>query len=190
MYPTVIIDNFFDDPKSIVSFSKKLTWYKPNEQDNWPGLRTDFLHKLNYNLFDYIVKKILSVYYNFDLQQISWEDVRIQFHKIKSSHLKNFKKIHTQIHKDDGVEIAGVIYLDKDLTCEETGTSIYNEDLNRTVKVSNSFNTLLLYDAKKFHGVTNFSEKEILRLVIFIGKINSNFSVLQRLSANKIIKSS
>ena len=187
MYPTVVIDNFFDDPKSIVNFSKKLIWYKPTQEDNWPGLRTDFLHKTNYNLFDYIVKNILSVYYNFDLQEISWQDVRIQFHKIKNSHLKNFKKINTQIHKDEGVEIAGVIYLNENLTCEETGTSIYNENLKRTVKVSNSFNTLLLYDAKKFHGVTSFSKKEILRLVIFIGKINSNFSVLQRLSSNKIL---
>lgn len=181
MYPTVIVDSFFKNPDLIVKYSKTLEWFKPKEFDNWPGVRTQPLHLINKDLFNFIINKILSIYYDFNIQQVSYENVVVQFHKTNKSDIKNWNKKHTHIHKDKNEELAGVIYLNKNIVCEETGTSIYNEKLKKTIKVSNNYNTLLLYDAKRFHGVTNFSNLEILRLVIFIRKIKTNLTVLERL---------
>jgi hypothetical protein len=182
MYPTVIVDSFFKEPDSIVEYSKKLKWFKPKEKDNWPGHRTEALHLINRDLFNFIMDKIISIYYNFKVQEVNYEDVVIKFHKTNKLDIKKWKKKHFRIHKDKEEELAGVIYLNKDIVCEETGTSIYDEKLKKTIKVSNTYNTLLLYDARRFHGVTSFSSLETLRLVIFIRRLKTNLTVLQRLS--------
>ena len=35
IYPTTIVDNFFDDPDKIVEYSKKLN-YKKDPNNDWP----------------------------------------------------------------------------------------------------------------------------------------------------------
>ena len=62
MYPNLIVDNFFDDPDSIVDLSTNLK-YSPSEDGKWPGLRSDNLHKIDYALFDFVCRKISHLFY-------------------------------------------------------------------------------------------------------------------------------
>ena len=75
-------------------------------------------------------------------------------------------------------------YLNKNITCKKSGTTIYNNNLKEQIVVSNNFNSLLLYDANKFHGVTKFTDLETLRIVIFINGIKTNNNFLNRLHDN------
>jgi len=179
-YPTIIVEDFFKNPDLIFDFYKKVKFFKPKNNENWPGVRSKPFHKINMNLHKYIMNKIISVYYNYNIQQVFWENANIQFHRIKPSDLKTWNKKQTHIHKDENFEIAGVIYLNKNTICKKSGTTIYDKNLKEQVIVSNNFNSLLLYDANKFHGITEFTDLETLRIVIFINNIKTQFSFLER----------
>ena len=59
MYPNLIVDNFFEDPDSIVDLSKNLQ-YSSSDDGRWPGLRSNYLHRIYPRLFDYICQIKLS----------------------------------------------------------------------------------------------------------------------------------
>ena len=183
-YPTIVVEDFFKDYNSILNFYKKVKLYKPKKNENWPGVRSKPFHKINIDLHNYIINKIISIYYNYNLQQVFWKNANVQFHKVKPFDLKTWNKKQTHIHKDKNFEIAGVIYLNKNITCKKSGTTIYHNNLKEQIVVSNNFNSLLLYDANKFHGVTKFTDLETLRIVIFINGIKTNNNFLNRLHDN------
>ena len=184
LYPTIIMESFFKEVEPVITFYNNVKWFRAKKKENWPGVRSKPLHEINLDLHNYIINKIISIYYNNNFEQVFWDSASIQFHKIKPSDLKTWNKKQTHIHKDQAVEIAGVIYLNKDTVCKKSGTTIYNEDLKEQIIVSNTFNTLLLYDANKFHGVTQFTSLEILRIVIFIKNIRTKYNFLERLNSN------
>jgi hypothetical protein len=183
-YPTFILENFFQNPNDIFNYSKKLEFFKPKKNENWPGVRTKSLHLINRPLFDYIILKILSVYYDFSFHSVKYLNANIMFHKIDLEDYLNFDKKHTNIHRDIDSELAGVIYLNKKIN-EETGTNIFSDNKNKIIKVSNFYNTLVCYDSKKIHGVNNILDKERLTIVIFIGKIEIEKNINKRLSDYK-----
>ena len=45
MYPNLIVDNFFEDPDSIVDLSTNIQ-YAPSDDGRWPGLRSNYLHRI------------------------------------------------------------------------------------------------------------------------------------------------
>ena len=45
MYPNLIVDNFFEDPDSIVDLSKNLQ-YSSSDDGRWPGIRSNYLHRI------------------------------------------------------------------------------------------------------------------------------------------------
>ena len=44
--PTTVVDDFFDDPHMVAEFAKKQT-YSKDTHNQWPGERTESIHKLN-----------------------------------------------------------------------------------------------------------------------------------------------
>jgi hypothetical protein len=171
-YPTVIIENFFENPDKVVDYSKKLKFI--NHKDwhtkvNWIGSRSESLHITNKPLFNFIIEKFLSIYYGNNLSNLQYYNSYIYFHKITLQDYKNCSLKNT-IHKDIST-LAAIIYLNKNLHNEETGTSIFNSDKNRLIKISNSYNVLVGYDAKKLHSPTNIQDENRLTLNVFIGKI-------------------
>ena len=52
MWPTLIVDNFFDDPDKVINFSKQLN-YKRSEDHHWPGTRSPQLDKVDKPFFDW-----------------------------------------------------------------------------------------------------------------------------------------
>jgi len=55
MYPNLIVDNFFEDPDSIVDLSENIE-YTPSSDGRWPGFRSNYLHRIYPRLFDFIYR--------------------------------------------------------------------------------------------------------------------------------------
>lgn len=171
-YPTIVVENFFKNPDEIVEYSKKLNFINSKDwhtKVNWIGSRTESLHIKNKILFNFIVEKFLSIYYGNELNNLKYFNSYVYFHKITLKDFENYSKKNT-IHKDK-CKLAAVIYLNKNIYNEETGTSIYDKNKNRLIKVSNSYNVLIGYDAKKLHSPTKIEDENRLTINIFIGEI-------------------
>ena len=117
LYPSIVVDDFFKDPDSIVNFASKLTYYK-DEEGRWPGSRTKGLHENHQSFFDYVNAKILSIVYANDMNYCN--DVKLQastsFQKIPGERYPNTGWIHK-----DPEDITAIIYLSKHKGC---GTSL------------------------------------------------------------------
>jgi hypothetical protein len=163
MYNTIIQDNFFKNLNDIINISKQLKFYSPGKGDNWPGVRTESIHKTHYELFLEIINKIVYNYY--PNLEFKFNNTKIYFAKVKPG-----DKGKSHFHYDDDVKIAAVIYLSEgDI---KSGTTIFNKDKQQVV-MSNDINTMISYDATKYHGPTNLDIlQERLTLNIFIGNIN------------------
>ena len=46
-YPTIVVEDFFKDPNLILNFYKKVKWFKPKKNENWPGVRSKPFYKIN-----------------------------------------------------------------------------------------------------------------------------------------------
>ena len=77
----VSVDDFFDNPNSIVKFAKSLP-KEPDPDGRWPGKRTEPLWKIDKELNDAIMFKLLSCYYDLTYQSINWESSNLQFQEI------------------------------------------------------------------------------------------------------------
>jgi len=173
-FPVTYIKTFFEEPEKILNFSKTLEYFKPKENENWKGTRSKPLHEINYKLFKFIIEKVLAIYYDYNLENVVWRNTHVSFHKINKDTVVN------DIHKDTDAVLAGVIYLNKtgDLT---NGTTIY-EDKKEILKIANHFNSMVCYDAKQLHGITNsfLKEEERLVIVFFIDILEVNLTPLER----------
>tara|TARA_B100000287_G_scaffold34538_1_gene31889 strand:+ start:232 stop:864 length:633 start_codon:yes stop_codon:yes gene_type:complete len=193
-FPTLIIDNFFDDPDKVVEYANTLE-FSSSETGRWPGKRSSKLHEVNRELFNYICSKIYNMFYPFG---VSKYQVSMSFQYIEPYSFDNKGWIHR-----DRNEFGGIVYLTKNPEVG-TGTSIYkptrgwfdssvyvdikkkyyiNEkfDENRyndvrkfhddsfeeTVRVENIYNRLFMFSGSNWHGVPNFGTKPRLTLVFF-----------------------
>jgi hypothetical protein len=60
--PTIVVDNFYEDPLLWREFALDLKYFKGN-RGNWPGLRTDLLHNVNYDIFQILKFKHLFIHH-------------------------------------------------------------------------------------------------------------------------------
>ena len=119
MYPNLIVDNFFEDPDSIVDLSANIE-YTPSDDGRWPGLRSNYLHQIDTRLFDFISKKITHLFYA-NCQDWNYE---ISFQKINPfSNNQYDKKNCGWVHKDE-YNFGGVIFLTKNPD-DDTGVTIF-----------------------------------------------------------------
>ena len=168
MYPTIIQRNFFSKPDKIVELSNFIKWNKSSDGDNWPGYRSDNIFNIDRQLHDGIVEEVLKLYFGHTKFKIGF--TLIQFSKINYDDWLVHEKKSSRIHKDP-YELAGMIYLNKDKNDSLTGTSVYDENKNPVVRVSNCYNTLACYDGNMYHGATSIDEKDRLTIVMFFKNI-------------------
>ena len=201
-YPLVVIDNFLGEPDAVLDIARN-TEFLYNEIGNFPGKRSKPLHELNQRLFQYIGRKIFTIFQN--PQPDSWELI-INFQKIKSFTPDDQYSLVNRgcIHTDKKSWFGGVIYLDPEPE-PDTGTSIYrlkkgytfyhqhelqlkealyrgeeidvdkyneyykeiNDLYEETVKVSNVYNRLVLFDGCAHHAAQTYGTKERLTLAFF-----------------------
>ena len=123
IYPTVVLDNFFNNPDTIRDYALSLS-YAPDEEGRWPGQRTPMLHTIDESLVYAFAKKILSVYYDTG-SHVYWDGIQMAFHKIKPySTNKNSLLNQGWIHTDGRRSFAGVVYLTPNAPLY-TGTKIF-----------------------------------------------------------------
>jgi hypothetical protein len=128
IFPALCVDNFYDNPDQVREFALSLEYKK--QLGNYPGLRTDPLYDIDYNFFNTSVSKIVSLFFNYNNENISWE-VTTYFQKIYPfSEDKNSLLNSGWYHEDsfDGVA-AGVIYLNPNSNLD-AGTTIGQLKLN------------------------------------------------------------
>ena len=124
-FPTICVEDFYDNPDSIRQFALSQK-YEKTDDGKWPGKRTAPLHEINPILFDQFCNKLFSIFYDFDTcGKIQWI-VRTSFQLIDPlvddpNNIKNTGWIHL-----DGTSavFAGVIYLTPNANLH-SGTSVF-----------------------------------------------------------------
>jgi hypothetical protein len=133
-FPTICVDNFFNDPDLVRNFALSLEYY---EGENFPGKRTKLLSDLSPHYFSLFCEKLF--YLNFDLKEkeVSWE-VQTYFQLISPN---EYEEVDVGwIHQDINYVYAGIIYLSP-LISKDCGTSIFRKkkDYNYNYSLNNEY---------------------------------------------------
>ena len=201
MFPTMIVDDFFEDPNEVRKFALSLDYFKDPE-NRWPGLRTKSLHEISPPFYNKTMCRLLNIYYNTNHHQYSWSAI-MHFQKI------NKKFVSGWIHSDHKELLTNIVYLNENPD-KNSGTTIYNakssinlnikknleerklffdnvidddeeyrksnnEQYEESIIIKNKYNRLLSFDGHLPHGANgtnDFSEEERLTLLIFIDNLN------------------
>ncbi len=182
--PTIVVDDFYEDPDVWRDFALKQEYFK-GDRGNWPGLRTELLHRIDRNIFEVTMRKLLFILKDYGITQVS--ELQTGFQIIDETYGRGW------VHDDDPTfQVAGVIYLNKDAPIG-TGTTVYEDsnDFNgdlytkvfeedvllatpedranyakyrdeqvahfkKSVVVENVFNRLIMFDSRCWHSADNF----------------------------------
>jgi hypothetical protein len=151
----VTLDNFFENPDEIrelgLCMMESVEVVKSSDQGGrWPGCRSESLWETDERLAQRITEKILSCYFNLDLEQLFWSHCDLQFQLIPSidkdkNNIKNRgwihrdvplqklkRKLNYQSEPKNCHELAGLIYLTPDIE-PGTGTSLFNMKKDKTL---------------------------------------------------------
>ena len=208
MFPTTIVDNFFDDPMMVRKFALEQE-FLPDPTYKWPGLRTNFLHNIDPKFFGNTMRQFLTLFYPPDVE-CAWA-ATAQFQLVPKEYDQGW--VHL-----DGALVTGIVYLnDEDIP--NSGTTIYkpktpgtglihgdkieesfkhpdrtsefekyreenNNQFEESVVVKNRFNRLLAFDSHLYHAANDFKNNtntsDRLTLVFFINKLVVDHYPLQR----------
>ncbi len=120
MFPTIVYDNFFENPDLVVDLANSLE-YKMGD-GSWPGVRTDDIGYHHLEFKKLIMDKICRIFYPDSNYQ--WY-AKTVFQKVEGMHEDKYHiKNRGWIHKDKNRLIGGIIFLNKNPE-EDTGTSLY-----------------------------------------------------------------
>lgn len=184
---TIIVDNFFEDPYKVIELANSLEYTDASKDEyRWPGERSTFIHKIDYNFFNYVITKVLNTYFPF--AKVSCKEAKLLFQKISSFYEDGW------VHKDPNV-ITFIVYLNNTKVIDN-GTSLYvpknpylkNKDLTihddkkiksfknfnkikeykpyrlennnqfeETIRVNNIFNRCVMFNASTYHKANNFN---------------------------------
>ena len=176
----VSVDNFFDNPDKIVRYAKSL----PKNSDPkgcWPGKRTESLWKIDTELNNAIMLKILSCYYDMSYQNISWERSNLVFQEIPAfsknkDDVRNRGWIHfdydrSNNNKVPAYQVAGLIYLTPDID-PDSGTSLFTLKHDKEYVVyKKSFAKHLLYKEDETIDMDYYAKKIKEEEKFFIEKV-------------------
>jgi len=158
-FPTICIDDFFEDPDAIRNYGLSLEYI--NKGKNYPGKRSLDINVINPDLAINIHQKFLSMFYE---EKSVWEIIEkkliktnIYFQKINSI---NYAKIDSGwTHTDDPCISSGVIYLNKNYSID-SGTTI--KDIKKTTTSAHFAENFSIRN-KLYSGITpeNWEEKHL-----------------------------
>ena len=117
IYPTLIIDNFFENPDEIRNLGVRLE--KAEDSNAYPGKRTQPLSEMHTDFFHWSTNKILAAIYNHQP-----DDMNITFNAYQTFQAikPNPKEGKGWVHGDTDYEFTAIVYMSKHKNC---GTSIY-----------------------------------------------------------------
>jgi len=165
-FPITIVDDFLGNPDMFREFALKQEFNK-SKFGNFPGKRTRPLHELNVDMYNYLNAKIMSLYYDLNLQQLNWTSIT-SFDLMKPYTSDNdIDKNIGWIHQDGKHSIVGLIYLSPNET--ESGTCFYNK--NELYEIPQEF-----IDAKEEYYLDMSDEKKAKKYFDTKKIHNSNFT--------------
>lgn len=203
MFPTMIVDDFFEDPDRVVELANSLEYYPTSGQ--YPGLRSDHLHKVAPDFFSYVSQRWLSLY--FDVPY-TFEKLNAQFQIIEPFDSDDSSPYNTGwVHKDDDYNIVtAIVYLTKDANPKQ-GTSICtpledwnvktqeikptffrennrsseyeqmlrsnNEAFTESIVVDNYYNRMISFDYTQWHKARSFHNDTNSRRLTLVMFCNS-----------------
>ena len=121
-WPTICVDNFYDDPDKVREFALGLD-YAPAEDGRWPGKRSKEILEIDEEFMLKFGHKLMSHYFDLEATEVRWK-ISSQFQLIEpyDNDINSPKNIGW-IHYDDAV-LGGLIYLNKEPN-PNSGTSLY-----------------------------------------------------------------
>ena len=205
--PTTVVDDFFDDPAMVKDFAVAQS-YSKDKFNQWPGERSESIHKLNSEFFSNTINKFLRIFYP-ESTNIDWSGFGF-FQRISDVYDQGW--IHV-----DGTLITGIVYLN-DVAIPSAGTTIYQSKLlgdqmlhvdkrteaiqfpekskeyktyreenanqfQESIVLKNKFNRLVAFDSHLYHAGNDFSnnnQSDRLTMVFFLDKIYTDAFPLQR----------
>jgi hypothetical protein len=161
LFPTTCVDSFFDNPKAVRELAYSLE-RAPDPEGNWPGSRTGLLHEVAPDYHAYFSDKLFRLFYNFNVQEVSWV-VHTCFQFIEPySQNKNVNV--GWVHKDINSMLSGVIYLNENPEIN-SGTSLYTPNRMGVSLINGD------YKKEFFKASGVFDEDE------YVNKLNENNSL-------------
>ena len=199
IWPTIVIDNFFNNPKAVIEFANNLEFQK--NDGRYPGYRTKQLGEIENNFFQISTSKIMAALYPNEsyMGSLQWT-ANQYFQKIKTN--ENLEPGY--VHQDLDAEFTAIVYLSDE---EDAGTAIFKkikepvphheddkkkgylksqkskdyfnsikrnrECFQQTLEFTSVKNRMVLFDSSHFHAVNNFGkkQKERLTLITFFSSI-------------------
>ena len=104
LFPTYVLDNFFDDPHKVIKFASSLK-YEQDPEGVWPGKRTDALQHIDNDLFQHITTRMMRLLYPENIKQLTWT-ANSYFQYIDYG----VDAKEGWIHKDTSSQLSSVIY--------------------------------------------------------------------------------
>jgi len=201
MIPTLIIDNFFKNPEKIVDLCKTCAFDKAPKGE-WPGVRSNLLSEINFDLFNLFHIKIFALMYPNFYEEIYF-NASTFFQKINGKKYPHDGWVH-----QDASQFTAILYLSNHTDC---GTSLWepktfqkpihtekkrqfyldqiskeealvylkenNNAFNKTLTVQSKFNRLLVFDSKSYHSAEKFHDikckEDRITLISFINSFHS-----------------
>lgn len=151
--PTIVLDNFYENPELWREFALDLEFYKGN-RGSWPGLRSDFLQNLDVGLFNLLSFKLMSVLNQYGYTQFL--ELQTTFQLIDETYGEGW------VHDDDPhFTVAGLVYLNPDAP-EGSGTTLYSNqaDFNGEVYSEIFMNDVLISTDKERESHTKYRKEQ------------------------------
>jgi hypothetical protein len=170
---SLIIDNFFDDFSYVYNEINKLKFYslkqfnsKFNQNQTWPGKRTEILPRVNAKLSEYIVQQFFRKAKNF----FNPGDLNIEMYAHKRDK-KDSKK--DWIHDDVAVsDYTCLIYISK--TNLKSGTKFYDNRKKVILDVGFFQNRCLIFDSRYLHQAYGHHDGRTNVILSFKSNVNQN----------------
>ena len=124
LFPTLVVDDFLDDPDYVLDLAKNAEYNDPG-LTNHPGVSSKkHINDIDKELFEYVHLKLLGIYW--DLKNPVAYNTRMDFLKIDYNYegILNVGPIH--VDSEHGDICAGLVYLNKN-SMKDTGTSFYKK---------------------------------------------------------------
>lgn len=184
-YPSLCIENFYNDPDKIREFALKQDYYEATD-GRWPGRRTNSLNHIDPDFFTKFCNKVIELFYH-NYEKIEYK-CETMFQLIEPYSNDEYSDLNVGwIHCDSPKEFAGVIYLTPDANID-SGTSMFYPkdpeklglpDLDHTLikdlfykrKIENFYSDHLRYHNDHFYEVTRY-QNVYNRMICFDGSLN------------------
>lgn len=153
-FPTIVVDNFYDDPDLVRKYALDQEFFKGN-RGSWPGIRTELIHRTDRDFFTIFSKKMWELIKIYNFSDIV--ELQTGFQLIDETYGRGW------VHDDDPkMTVAGVVYLNPN-PIMGSGTTIYNDapDFNGERYSELFMNDVLLASPEERSHLAKYREEQV-----------------------------